>query len=94
MFILGNPLSNDLHLANDFFYGVFIIFVPLSIILSGVYAYKNKLSKGFIYVSLIILAFFLMILWFFGDPLTRIIVLLVGIIATIPSEYYMITTNK
>ncbi|MFA5763647.1 MAG: hypothetical protein WC915_02455 [archaeon] len=94
LFTQGNPLASELFGPNDLFYLIFIILIPVSIILSGIYAYKKNLSKGFIYVSVIMLVFYILTLMFFGNPLDRAIVLLVSVIAIIPIEHYMLTSNN
>ncbi len=93
LFVMGNPLTSELHFPNDIMFTLFAIIIPLSIILSGIYAYKKNLSKGFIYVAIILFIFYIITLFFFGDPLNRAIVLLVGMLAIIPAEYYMVTSN-
>jgi hypothetical protein len=93
LFIQGNPLTSDLFGPNDLFYLIFIVLIPIGIILSGVYAYKKNLSKGFIYVSIIMIVFYTALLIFFGDPLNRAIILLASVLAIIPIEHYMLTSN-
>ncbi len=94
LFAQGNPLSSELHGMFDLLYGLFIIIVPISIILSAVFAYKKRLAHGFIYVSIILIVFYIALLLIFNDPLQRIIIILISTIAIVPSEYFMITSNK
>ncbi len=94
LFTQGNPLTSDLSGPNDLFYLIFVVLIPVGIILSGVYAYKKNLSKGFLYVSIIMFIFYIITLLLFGDPLNRAIVLLVSVLAIIPIEHYMLTSNN
>jgi very-short-patch-repair endonuclease len=93
LFLQGNPLSNDLTFLNDILYLAFIAIIPIGIILSGLFAYMKRLSKGFIYVTIILILFYALILFLFGDPLNRAIVILLSILAIIPAEYYMVSSN-
>ncbi|MDD4251254.1 MAG: hypothetical protein PHX27_03625 [Candidatus ainarchaeum sp.] len=89
----GNPLISDLYPILDFLFFTFTGVIILSIIFSALFALEKNISKGFIYVSIILIAFFLILLWFFGDPLTKIIIIMIGAIVIIPGQYYLINTN-
>ncbi|MBT4191893.1 MAG: hypothetical protein HOE11_01160 [Candidatus Diapherotrites archaeon] len=93
LLIQGNPLVSDLILINEMLYSVFLGIIVLSIILAAIFAFLKDLSIGFVFVAIVLLAFFLATMFFFGDPFTRIIVILVGILAVIPSEIYMVNSN-
>jgi hypothetical protein len=90
----GNPLGSELGIALEIIYSVFLGIAILSIILSAIFAFLKDLSHGFIMVAIVLVAFFVMMTFFFGDPFARIITVLVTLLAVIPSEFYMVTTNK
>ena len=89
----GNPLISPLIDAYEIIYALFVIAGIISIILSAVFAYLNDLSHGFIIVAAILLIFYAGTIFYFGDPFARIITILVTILALIPAEYYMVTSN-
>ncbi len=92
-FSIGNPLINPISEIYEITYILFIIAGIISIILSIVFAINKDLSKGFIIVAIILIAFYIITLFFFGDPLTRTITILLTALAIAPSEYYMVTSN-
>jgi hypothetical protein len=93
LLVQGNPLVSGLSEAYEIIYLVFLGVIILSIILSAIFALLKDLSIGFVFVAIILLAFFLATMFFFGDPFTQIINILVGILAVIPSEIYMVNAN-
>lgn len=93
LFLLGNPLENPLNEIYEILYLLFILTGVLSIILATLFAVNKELSKGFIIVGVVLLAFYLITLFSFGDPFTRIITILVTALAVAPAEYYMVTSN-
>jgi Fe2+ transport system protein B len=93
LFLIGNPLDNPLNQIYEVAYVLFILSGISSIILSTIFAINKNLSKGFVIVGVILLAFYLITLFSFGDPFTRIIIILVTALAIAPSEYYMVTSN-
>ncbi|MDD3083682.1 MAG: hypothetical protein PHP82_01535 [Candidatus ainarchaeum sp.] len=93
LFLIGNPFFNELHIANDVLFFLFSILILISIVLSALFAFEKSLSKGFFYVSMILIIFFFISSWFFGDPLIRAIIILISVFGIIPSEYFMIKTN-
>lgn len=92
-FFMGNPLVNPVGEIYEITYLIFVLAAASSIILAIIFAVQKELSKGLIIVGLILLSFYIITLFFFGDPFTRTITILVTALAIAPSEYYMATSN-
>jgi hypothetical protein len=93
LFLEGNPLVSELHPILDLLFLIFLIAIILSIILSAMFALQKELSKGFTYVSIILIVFFVILQWFFGSPLLNAIIILICAFGIIPSQYYMVNSN-
>ena len=92
-FSQGNPLVNPLSEVYEITYLIFILTAVVSIILSIIFAVQKELSKGIIIVGVILITFYILTMFFFGDPFARTITILVTALAIAPSEYYMATSN-
>lgn len=92
-FSQGNPLVNPLGEVYEITYLLFVLAAVVSIVLSIIFAVQKELSKGLIIVGLILIVFYVLTMFFFGDPFARTITILVTALAIAPSEYYMTTSN-
>ncbi len=80
--------SNYLGIENLFF-----VVAIISIILSAIFAYQRNIFRGFIYISLIVLAYILVVA-IFAEPVLRLINVLLIILAVLPIEIYLVFYNK
>lgn len=92
-FLEGNPLVNPLEEIYNTVFSLFIFVSIISISASILFALQKELSRGIVFVGLILIAFFTITLFFFGDPISHILTILVITLAVVPSEYYMVTSN-
>jgi very-short-patch-repair endonuclease len=93
LFLEGNPLVSELHPIIDLLFIIFLIAIILSVILSALFAFQKELSRGFTYVSIILIVFFVILQWFFGSPLLNAIIILICAFGIVPSQYYMVSSN-
>ncbi len=89
----GNPLVSDLHVIGQSLYFIFLIVIILSIILSALFAFQKEISKGFIYVSVILIVFFFILQLIFGGSLIQSIIIILSVFGIIPSQAFMVFEN-
>ena len=75
-------------------FNLFILVTIILVILSAIYALERNIFHGFIIVGIILTILILIGILLLGDNVWRLVTTIIIILAIVPTEYYMITSNS
>jgi hypothetical protein len=86
-------LTNALELIEPAF-GLFLFVTGVLVVLSAIYALQRNIFHGFIIVAIVFVILALIGILMLGNNVWGLVTTIIIILAIVPTEYYMITTNK
>ena len=93
-FVYGTTVAAGIFDLMEPAFQLFLFVTAILIILSSIYAIQRNVFHGFIIVGIILAILILVGLLLLGDNVWRLVLTIIIILAVVPTEYYMINTNK
>jgi hypothetical protein len=85
--------TNALELIEPAF-GLFLFVTGILVVLSAIYALQRNIFHGFIIVAIVFAILAIIGIIMLGDSVWELVTTIIIILAIVPTEYYMITTNQ